>query len=179
MKEGSADGRVKIPLPKPKGHRCFACGTANPIGLGLHFFRLGDRVGTEVTLERNHEGWENMSHGGITSTLLDETMSWAVMYFKRAFFVTRKMELKYVRPVPIGTPLTVTAKVSGGENTRIRCQGEIRDGSGRLYVRSRGEFVLLEEDRLDSVPPGMKEEMRTLFACFEEMSRPVPEDLDR
>ena len=55
-------------------------------------------------------GWENMVHGGIISALLDEVMSWAIMYHKKTFLVTRKMSIKYIRPVPVETPLTAKGR---------------------------------------------------------------------
>ena len=157
----------KVLLPKPEGHHCFACGTANPIGLNLQFYRLGGRVCADITLMRNHEGWENMAHGGIISTLLDETMAWTILYFQRTFFVTRKMGLKYVRPVLIGIPLTVCAElILPVDREKLRVKGEIRDDGGRLLVRSTGEFVLLAEERLSAVPAGLKKDMRALFDRF-------------
>lgn len=100
----------RIPIQKLQGHHCFACGTDNPIGLNMQFYRMGDMVCSDITLKKNHEGWENMAHGGITSTLLDEVMSWTVLYFKRTFLVTRKMDMKYIKPVPLGIPLTAREK---------------------------------------------------------------------
>ncbi len=157
----------RIPISKPEGHHCFACGTANPIGLNLQFFRIGDQVCSEITLGENHVGWENMIHGGIISTLLDEVMSWAILYFKRVLFVTRKMDLKYIRPVTSGTPLIVKGKlVDSSEPPKIRTQGEIRDKEGRLLVRSRAEFVEVPTQKLSAVPKGAMEEMLSLFETF-------------
>ena len=101
--------KERVELPKIKGQYCFACGTANPIGLNLRFYFLGDAVCSEITLDKVYEGWQNVAHGGIVSTLLDEIMSWTIMYFKKVLLVTRKMDVKYVKPVLIGTPLTVKA----------------------------------------------------------------------
>ena len=52
-------------IPKLEGTHCFACGTDNPIGLNLSFYRQGDYICSDFTLGKNHEGWENMAHGGI------------------------------------------------------------------------------------------------------------------
>jgi acyl-coenzyme A thioesterase PaaI-like protein len=68
----------RVTIKKLQGHNCFACGTANPIGLNLQFYRFGDAVYSDITLGKNHEGWENVAHGGIVSTLLDEVMSWSI-----------------------------------------------------------------------------------------------------
>ena len=154
-------------IEKLQGHCCFACGTANPIGLNLKFYRVEDTVRTEITLGKYHEGWENMAHGGIVSTLLDETMSWVIIYFKKLFLVTRKMDVKYVKPVPIGTPLTVIARLTDDSDPpKIRTRAEIRDEKGSLLVRGRAEFVALQEEALTSVPEGLRKEMLELFEKF-------------
>lgn len=157
----------RIELPKLQGYHCFACGTANPIGLNLKFYRQGDVVCTDVTLEKAHEGWENVAHGGIVSTLLDETMSWVIMYFRKVFIVTRNMNIKYIKPVFIGTPLIVTGKlVDNAEPPKIKARAEIRDHEGNLLVRSGGEFVEIPRERFDSVTKDLKEDMFCLFETF-------------
>ena len=158
-----------VPISKLRGHHCFACGTDNPIGLNMQFYRMGDMVCSDITLSKNHEGWENMAHGGITSTLLDEVMSWTVLYFKRTFLVTRKMNIKYIKPVPLHAPLTIRGKILDDTCTpKIEIRGEIVDAEQKLLVRSTGEFVMLAENQLPSVSQGMKQEMIDMFENFEE-----------
>ncbi len=162
------DEKKKVAIKKPQGHYCFACGTDNPIGLNLKFYRLGNAVCSDITLGKYHEGWQDIAHGGIISTLLDEVMSWAIMYSKKTFLVTRKMDIKYVKNVSIGTPLTVTGQmVDDSSPPRIRAKAEIRDDQGRLLVRSTGEFVSLPEDHFSSVPASFKNQMASLFESFE------------
>jgi len=154
----------KVKIRKLQGHNCFACGTANPIGLNLKFYRLGDAVCSDITLGRSYEGWENLIHGGIISTLLDEVMSWTIIYFKKVFFVTRKMDVKYIKPVKVGMPLTVKGKLMDSSGSRkIEARGEILDDNGNLLVRSFGEFAVLPKEKLPFVPEGLKEDMLLLF----------------
>ncbi len=156
--------KERIPIEKLEGYGCFACGTANPIGLDMHFYRCGDEICSDVTLKKYYEGWENMAHGGIISALLDEIMSWAVIYFKRVFFVTRKMEVKYVRPVPIGSPLRVKGFLRNGkERNAIRAGAEITTEDEVILARASGEYVELSRERLDAVPESLKKEMQKLF----------------
>ena len=156
--------KTRIEIPKPEGHGCFACGTANPIGLNLQFYLVGEELCSDITLGKNHEGWENMAHGGILSTLLDEVMSWTVIAFKRVFFVTRKMEVKYIKPVMIGTPLTVKGRIGKeSKNPKIKAKAEVCDEEGTILTRARGEFIILPEERLSMVPDGLKRDMNELF----------------
>ncbi len=157
----------RVDIEKPEGHHCFACGTDNPIGLNLKFYCRGDAVCSDITLGKYHEGWQDVAHGGIISTLLDEVMSWAIMYSKKTFVVTRKMDIKYVRNVSIGTPLTVTGKlVDDSKPPKVKAKAEIRDNEGRLLVRGGGEFVVLPEERLSTVPRSFKDEMFSLFERY-------------
>ncbi|MFH1487757.1 MAG: PaaI family thioesterase [Pseudomonadota bacterium] len=160
----------KYEIPKLKGFYCFACGMANPIGLNLHFYQSGDAVFSEITLKKVHEGWQNMAHGGIISTLLDEVMSWTVIYFKRIFFVTRRMDVRYIKPILIGTPLTVKGQlIDDSEPPKIEARAEIMDDQGHVMARGTGEFIVLSKDRFSSVPDELKEEMTAFFARLPEL----------
>lgn len=159
----------KFTIPKPKDHNCFACGDTNSIGLNLQFYRKDDCVCSDITLGKDYEGWENVAHGGIISTLLDEAMSWAIMYSQKEFIVTRKMTVKYVRPVLIGMPIIISGKTIGEPDPpKIKAKAEIRDDKGRLYVRSTGEFVMLPKEELTWIPEHYKDNMLSLFDQFEQ-----------
>jgi len=159
----------RIDIPRLEGHHCFACGTANPIGLKLTFYNMNDTVCADITLGKNHEGWQNMAHGGIISTLLDEVMAWTIMYFKRIFFVTRKMEVKYIRPVLIGVPLTVKGRLMKDRKPPyVGAVADILDDKKQLLVRAKGEFVEIPKDKLGLLPDGYKQEVIELFSKFGE-----------
>ena len=160
------ENNKKIRINKPEGYNCFACGTENPMGLNLEFYAEGDKVCSEITLGKYHVGWADITHGGIISTLLDEVMSWTILYFKRIFFVTRKMELKYIKPVSTGVPLLVTGSIrpNSSNGKIITVRGELRDENNNLLAKSRGEFV--EIDRED-VPPGFEESKKEIFSLID------------
>jgi len=148
-------------IPKLEGYNCFACGTANPIGLNLSFYRQGEYI---------YEGWENMAHGGIVSTLLDEVMSWTVIYFRRIFFLTRRMKIKYIKPVPLYRLLTVKGKMIEGEKRRLcKARGLIQDEDKNTLVRAEATFAILSDKDLSLVPDKQRREMDNLFKRFSRM----------
>lgn len=154
----------RVEIEKLQGYGCFACGTANPIGLNMQFYRLNDSICSDITLGKNYRGWEKIAHGGVISAMLDEIMAWTIICFKRIFFVTRKMDIKYIKPVLIDTPLTVKGKL--GEDTgekKIKVRGEIVNESGSILARSSAEYVALPEERLDFITDDLKGEMNSLF----------------
>jgi len=159
----------KVSIPKLKGYSCFACGTANPIGLNLTFYRQGRYICSDITLGKNHEGWENMAHGGIASTLLDEIMSWAMIYFKRTFFVTRQMSIKYLKPVPLHTSLTAKGMVEGEKRRLCTAKGFIQDKDQEVLAKANATFALLSDKDLRLVPDKLKADMNKLFEVFRGM----------
>ena len=158
---------TKTPIPILEGHDCFACGTNNPIGLKLNFYRQGNSICSDVVLSKNHVGWQDMAHGGIISTLLDEVMSWTVIYFKKAFSVTRQIQVRYLRPVPVEVPVTVKGTITSDKTSRS-CQAEavLLDSEGNILAKGEGEFVILSEDRLTALPDEFKKQMLELFQMF-------------
>ena len=159
---------TKIPIPILQGHDCFACGTNNPIGLKLDFYRQGDSICSDVVLSRNHVGWQNMAHGGIISTLLDEVMSWTVIYFKKAFSVTRRMQVRYLRPVPVETVLTAKGTMSSeGKSRTCSAEAVLYDTEGNVLAKADGEFVVMSGDRLTHLPEEFKRQMVELFEKYE------------
>jgi acyl-coenzyme A thioesterase PaaI-like protein len=119
-----------------------------------------------------YEGWEGIAHGGIVSTLLDEVMSWTILYSKRVFIVTRNMTVKYIRPIMVGTPLIITGQMTNTQTfPRIGAEAEIREREGGLLVKGSGEFVALSEEKFSSIPESYKNEMNLLFEKFEEHSK--------
>jgi uncharacterized protein (TIGR00369 family) len=90
------------PMAHAAQNRCFGCGPANPGGLHLEFLLAEDgNVVCLVTVPDTFEGPPGYLHGGIISTLLDETMSKAVRAHGFTA-MTRQMEIDYLRPVPSG-----------------------------------------------------------------------------
>jgi acyl-coenzyme A thioesterase PaaI-like protein len=157
-----------IKIPKPSGYNCFACGTSNPIGLNLQFFRSGDSICSKITPGKYHAGWENIVHGGILSTILDEVMSWTVLYFKRGFFMTRKMDVKYIKPVLVGTPLIIKGRLVEAEclDKRIKVRSEMRDNNGNLLTTGTGEFILIGKEEL---PPSLEGSKREIFTLIDKL----------
>jgi acyl-coenzyme A thioesterase PaaI-like protein len=162
--------RERIDLPKPQRDRCFGCGANNPLGLNMSFYCLGKTVRSDVALSEHHMGWENIAHGGIISTILDEIMGWTVIAFERVFFVTRKIEIQYLRPVELNASLTAIGEIETdfapkGCSTR----GTLLDAQGRKLAEGRADMAYLSEKRLPVLPEHYKRGMLKLFEEIREL----------
>ena len=158
---------IRTPIPILEGHDCFACGTNNPIGLKLEFYRQDNFICSDVVLSRNHVGWQNMAHGGIISTLLDEIMSWTIIYLMKSFAVTRRMEIRYLRPVPVEVPLTVKGEmITSGKGNTCQAKAVLLNREGKKLAWGKGEFAILSEEKLSIMPDDLKRDMLKLFRKY-------------
>ncbi len=148
----------------------FGCGTENPKGLHMSFFRVGDQLESDIVLDEHCVGWENIAHGGIVSTILDETMGWAVIAFKRVFFVTRVIEVRYHRPTPIRVPLKAVARIHPKPALRgCRVRGILYDRHGTRLASAQAEMAYLSEKMQALLPESYRREMVRVFREIEQL----------
>jgi uncharacterized protein (TIGR00369 family) len=129
-------------------NRCFGCGQQNRTGLHLKFFVDEQRnIVCRFRVPRRFEGPTDCVHGGIIATLLDEAMSKA----NRAHGVvamTRHMEVDYRRPIPLSTPLLLTARHIDGTGRKHHCEAQIADASGAVLASGKALFIAVDPEYL-------------------------------
>lgn len=136
-------------LPNSAG--CYVCGDANPRGLGVRFHREGDAVVTRFVPHEDHTGYHGRVHGGVLAALLDETMGWAPCVRLKRFFVAAELQVRFVRPAPIGAPLQVRAEVTADRGRLWDTRGEIRDEAGAVIARATGKYFPLSAEETQSI----------------------------
>ncbi len=112
---------------------CFGCGQNNPIGLKLRFQWDGKTASAKFTPAENYQGWPGMVHGGILICLLDEAVSYAVLFEGNAS-VTAKIEAKLRRPAPINETLIITSSVIKKRKKLFQSQATISLEDGTLIA---------------------------------------------
>lgn len=120
-------------------HHCFACGTTNPIGMGLEI-QLGDRrAAASWTPSPDFVGWSDRVHGGLLATVLDEVMAWAPAS-EDAWAVTSSFTVRFHRPVAPGEVLQAAAWVERQRRRIYDIRGEIRSGDA-LVAEASGTYL--------------------------------------
>jgi acyl-coenzyme A thioesterase PaaI-like protein len=135
----------------PTFMECFGCGAANPHGLHLRFYQEGRQVKTHFTLTKDHQGFQGRVHGGILTTILDETMGWSISIQKKRMCVAAELQVRFVLPVLPYTPLLVSAEMTVDRRKVCESRGEIRDAAGQLYVWAAGKFFLLSVEESQQI----------------------------
>lgn len=107
-------------------NHCFICGDHNPIGLRAVFTTDPEkgRAETRVRIPEHFQGWQGIVHGGILSALLDEICAQACMA-RGLQVVTSEMRLRYRKPVPTGTEITVIGEIVRDRRRLIDVRGII------------------------------------------------------
>ncbi len=119
---------------------CFACGEKNPKGLRLKIH--ADATGAMVEkyiIKKEYQGYADIVHGGIISTILDELQVYAAAG-KGFKTVTARIEVKFLKPVKVGVPINAKAHVVSIKKDKwIETQAEIiQEG----VVKAKSQAIL-------------------------------------
>lgn len=127
---------------------CYACGQDNSQGLRVPFVPDGEQGSRATyTAKTEHDGWPGILHGGITFTLMDESLGWA-LYFQGMRGVTAKAETGFKKPIRTGTPLVIRGWIVRRRRQLITARAEIRvDGpDSELMAEMDATMFLLAEN---------------------------------
>jgi uncharacterized protein (TIGR00369 family) len=135
--------------PKPRKNHCFVCGNDNANGMHLKF-SLDEEARQAIChfkLSRRYTGPPGHCHGGIIATILDEAMG-KVNKFRNVLALTGSMEIKYLKPVPLGQRLTAVGYEQAVEGRRHINAAEIRNDKGDVLARSTGTFIAIDPEKM-------------------------------
>ena len=136
-------GLKKIPISEESN--CFACGSINSCGLQMKFYSHEQSVISWLSVPDHLCGWDNLIHGGVISTILDETMSWSAIYLLKKIILTKSMTIDFMKPIYVGTKLKVEGRISKHISEReALMEGFIYNKAGELCAKSIGTYVLFE-----------------------------------
>ena len=133
---GIADKLDAETLP-PHWPTCLGCGPDNAVGYHLQVRREGDEVVAEHTFAEHHSGAPGIAHGGAVATVVDDVLGF-LLYVVRIAGVTRHLEVEYLKPVVIGVPYVVRAKVDevDGRKLWVSCACTAPDGTVTFTARA-------------------------------------------
>tara|TARA_Y100000031_G_C7988596_1_gene278064 strand:+ start:155 stop:613 length:459 start_codon:yes stop_codon:yes gene_type:complete len=131
--------------------QCFGCGQDNPIGLKLNFQWDGKTARAEFTPTEYYQGWFGLVHGGIIIYLLDETMSWAVL-FEDMHYVTAKMQVNLRSPASINEPLVITSSISRKTRKVAETKAAVALRDGTLIAEGTAKHFVINSPKVTDKP---------------------------
>jgi len=122
---------------------CLVCGRDNPIGLQTkpQIDRETGRAILQVVIPRRFQGWSEIAHGGILTTLLDEVSIYACMS-QGSQFVTAGINVRFLKPVPVEREVVVQAEVVETRRRRRTVHARL-ELDGELYAEAETKVVEL------------------------------------
>ncbi len=150
----------KVTGKQPNSKMCLVCGLKNTFGLHAHFYDLDNGELLAIfTPKEEHQGYPGRVHGGILTSILDETIGRAIMnsYTDPVWGVTLEIEVKFKKPVPIGEEIRVVARIVENNGRIFIGTGEVLLPDGRVAVESRGKYMKLPISQIADFDYGEQE----------------------
>ena len=148
-------------IPSHFGH-CFGCGELHPTGLHLVAYAgEGLNITAEFTVNENHQGAPGLAHGGLLSLAFDEALG-KLMWLLRAPAVTGRLETDFLKPVPMGSTLHITAEITGQVDRKVYTSaiGRLNSADGEIAVKAAALYIVVPMDHfMNNAPKEYLEEI--------------------
>ena len=104
----------------------------------------GLNITAQFTVTENHQGAPGLAHGGLLSLAFDEALG-KLMWLLRAPAVTARLETDFLRPVPMGSVLYISAAITGQVGRKVYSEaiGRLDSPEGDIAVRAASLFVIV------------------------------------
>ena len=134
----------KVTAKQPNSKMCLVCGLKNPFGLHTTFYELDDNELLAIFKPRDeHQSYPGRLHGGIISTILDETIGRAIMIQSEGAIwgVTIDLQVRFKKPVPLGEKLRVVGRIIKNSSRFFEGTGELLLHDGSVAAEGHGKYL--------------------------------------
>ncbi len=140
--------KLKNPYAGFPEYFCFGCSPHNDAGLRMEFYEEGEKIVSRWDPDHHFQGFHDVLHGGIQSTMIDEIASWVVFVKLETAGVTYRLNVKYRAPVKIskGT-VTLQAELSEQRHNIATIRVELLDGEGTRCSEGVVDYFVLPDER--------------------------------
>lgn len=140
-------GRLDALTYLPTCDGCYVCGQNHPRGLRVRFF-VGTfgQVHTRFSPDCTQTSYENVVHGGVISTLLDELLGWPIALQTGRVAHTGELTVRFVKPMVVGHTYLATARPGTDRGGYWEGEGDIRNEEGEICAKAGGKYFLLSAE---------------------------------
>ena len=140
--------KIVNPWSNHPKYNCFGCAPNNPFGLHMEFFEDGDYIVSYWHPERNYQGWVDTMHGGVLSTLIDETCGWVITRKMQTSGFTTNLSVKFRKAISTNEPvLTIRANIVKQMRNLLFIHAEITNAAGEVCVEGETTYFLMNEEK--------------------------------
>lgn len=122
-------------------HQCFGCGPGHPTGLRVRCFKTAEGVISPIVVPGQYNGPPGAAHGGIVAAYLDEVLAATVARVTARTAVTGELTVRYVKPVPVETPIIAKGSLVTDHGRYVDVEGQLEDlATGDVLATARARF---------------------------------------
>ncbi len=142
--------KQKILNKQNNSKMCFVCGMENDFGLKASFFELeNDQLVATFKPCEFHQGYPGRLHGGIASTILDETMGRVILIKDDNIWgVTIELNVKFKKPIPLNSTVKVVCNLTSENSRMFEGDGKIILENGETAATANGKYFKLALDKI-------------------------------
>lgn len=140
--------KIINPWLNKEGYNCFGCAPGNPVGLHLQFYEEGDNILSYWRPGDYYQGWVGTLHGGIISTLIDETAGWVVTRKLQTAGLTSRLSVNFKKPVSSSDPqLSIRAWIADRKRNFVNIHVELRNAKDELCAEGDALYFAMGEEK--------------------------------
>ena len=140
--------KINNPFDRKENYNCFGCSANNEFGLKMQFWEDGKEIVAIWNPQDRFQGYDNVLHGGIQATLMDEIASWVVFIKLKTAGVTSKMEVQYKRPVYTNKgDITLRAKYISKENNVAKISVKLFNSKNKLSAQADVYYYIFTKEK--------------------------------
>ena len=114
----------------------------------MRFWEEGDEILCYWEPGKNFQGFHDILHGGIQSTMIDEIASWVVFIKLDTAGVTYRLNVKYSRPVRLSKgEVALRAKLREKKRSLALIDVSLSDGEGALCSEGLAEYFIMSPEK--------------------------------
>lgn len=123
---------------------CFVCGSENPCGLKLVFNYADGKITTEFKPSKLYQGYEGVTHCGIITSVLDESIVKAAIAGGKPS-VTVEINVKFKHPLSVNETAIVEAEITNKASKVIEGYAKMLRKSDKAFIaEANAKLVALE-----------------------------------
>ena len=134
----------KVIAKQQNSRMCFVCGLKNTAGLRAFFYELeGGDLMAVFNVRDEHQSYPGRLHGGISATVLDETIGRSILIRSKGevWGVTVEFTMRFKKPVPTDRPVRAVGRIVNEGSRFFDGTGEILLEDGTVAVEGRGRYI--------------------------------------
>ncbi len=107
----------------------------------MKFYTDDKSIFSKLKVPNHLCGWDNLVHGGVISTILDEVMGWAPIHLHKLIVLTKTMTIDFIQPVFLDDELKAEAWITKlDDDGEVIVDATLHNGRGELCAKSTGVF---------------------------------------